>query len=110
MSAAHGGGRPLRVSQELGAVPASPPRWGSAFGFEGTVMSSAGPGNLSLIRKEKVDSSRLPGQEIHFGYICFQKEIAFPPQFPLPTLGLLPLQKFQFTMLGKLQKLGKKKD
>lgn len=85
VSTAHGGSRPLHrergVSQELGAIPASAPKWGSAFDFEGTVMSSSGPGNLSLIRKEKFDSSRPPGQEIHFGYLCFQKETAFSPPY-----------------------------
>lgn len=81
-----------RNLQELGALPASPPRWGSAFGFEGTVVSSAGPGNLSLIGKEKVDSSRLLGQEIHFGYLSFQKEIAFPSQFPQPTRAATSLE------------------
>lgn len=100
----------LRASQQLGAIPVSPPRWGSAFGFEGTVMSSSWPENLSLVRKEKVDSSRLPGQEIiHFGYhLDFQKDFFFPSVSPPYTRATTSLEIPAYDV-GEIAKTGQKK-
>lgn len=110
-SGAQGGSRPSMpwASQQLGAIPVSPPRWGLAFGFEGMVMSSSWPENLSLVGKEKVDSSRPPGQEmIHFGYLGFQKDFFFPSVSPPYTRAVISLEIPAYDV-GEIAKTGQKK-
>lgn len=105
-SVAHGSSRPPHhphgMGQELGTAPASPPRGGSACDFEGTVFS--GPGTGASSQKLIVQDCQV--RKYILDVSVFRRRLLFP----LPMRGLLPLQKFQLTMLGKLQKLGQKKD